>query len=156
MPATAIRTETQVSAGGVVFRRSDAGPVEVVLIAVGQPGRARWQLPKGRIDPGETREATAVREVREETGIDGELVGILGTVDYWYWDRHHAHERTRLHKFVHFYLLAARGGDVAEHDREALEARWFPIEEAEERLAFESERRLVRKARELIASTARS
>lgn len=143
------------SAGGVTFRTSDTGDIEVVLISVGEPGRARWQLPKGRMDPGETREATAVREVREETGIEAELLGALGTVDYWYWDRHHVGERTRLHKYVHFYLLVARGGDVAQHDREALEARWFSIAEAEDRLAFESERRLVRKARELIEASAR-
>lgn len=149
VPATATKTETQVSAGGVTFRTAENGIVEVVLISVGEPGRSRWQLPKGRIDGGETKEATAVREVREETGIDAELLGVLGTVDYWYWDRHRA-ERTRLHKFVHFFLLSAVGGDVTQHDREALEARWFPIDEAERVLAFESERKLVRKARELI------
>lgn len=121
----------------------------MVLIAVGDAARSRWQLPKGRMDPGETREATAIREVREETGIEAELVGQLGTVDYWYWDRHRP-EKTRLHKFVHFFLLLGRGGDTSHHDGEVIEARWMSIDEAEERLAFESERALIRKARVLI------
>lgn len=145
-----MRTETQVSAGGVAFRRTAEGGVEVALIAVGDPQRPRWQLPKGRIDPGETREVTALREVREEAGIDTQLVRELETVDFWY-QNNRTGERVRCHKFVHFFLLSYVGGDVRDHDREVHEARWFPIDAAVAALSFESERRVLRKARDLIA-----
>ena len=138
----------QVSAGGVAFRRARTR-VEVVLICVG--ARRRWQLPKGIVDEGESPELTAVREVREEGGIDAELVAPLETVEYWYQALDRG-ERVRFHKFVHFFLLEYRGGDPADHDHEVIEARWVPLADAGGMLAFPNERAVLRKAAELLAN----
>ena len=146
-PATP-RTETQVSAGGVAYRRRDVGGVEVVLVLVGP--RGRWQLPKGLVEPGEEPAATAVREVREEAGLHTVVAAELETIEYWYVATR-GRERVRYHKFVHFFLLAYEHGDVRDHDHEVDEARWFPIEDAAATLAFANERRVVERAAALLA-----
>lgn len=140
-------TKDQVSAGGVAFRRVDSG-LELVIVSV-RPS-LRWQLPKGIVDPGETPEIAAIREVSEEAGVETELLELIETVEYWY-QRVQYGKRIRYHKFVHFYLLQYLGGDVSDHDREVAEARWVSFEEALEKLAFKSERLVVDKARELIS-----
>ena len=140
-------TREQVSAGGVVFRRGGEGEIEVALISVGPEGR--WQLPKGLVGRGETPEAAALREVKEETGLDAEIVAPLETIEYWYFSKGAA-PRVRFHKFVHFFLMRHVSGDVSGHDDEVNEARWVGVEEAERLLAFRSERKLAGRARELI------
>ena len=140
---TSVRTETQRSAGGVVYRRRES-EVEVALICVGE--RRRWQLPKGIIEDGEAPEETAVRETREEAGVDATLLAPLDVIEYWY-QATRGGGRVRYHKFVHFFLLEYVGGDVADHDREVLEARWVPLAEAERMLAFASERKVLAAAR---------
>lgn len=145
-PKRATRRED--SAGGVVYRHGAAG-LEVALIRVGEPGR--WQLPKGLIDPGETPERAAVRECREEAGVDGEIERPLGEVEYWY-VRTEGAGRVRVHKRVTFFLLRWTGGDVADHDDEVTEAAWAPIAEAPARLAFEAERDVVRRAAAALAA----
>jgi 8-oxo-dGTP pyrophosphatase MutT (NUDIX family) len=103
-------------------------------------GSLQWTLPKGAQEPGETVADTAVREVREETGLEVELLGPLDTIDYWFvW----APEQTRYHKFVHYFLMRAVGGDFARHDSEMEEADWFTPEQARRRMAFANERRLL-------------
>jgi 8-oxo-dGTP pyrophosphatase MutT (NUDIX family) len=141
-----IPTLEQISAGGVAFRRRDSG-VEVAVVSV-VPSR-RWQLPKGIIDAGESEETAALREVREEAGIECEIVEKIETVEYWYVATARG-ERVRYHKFVHFFLLKYVSGDVADHDREIAEARWVSAEEAVEMLAFKSEKEVVKKAQNLI------
>jgi 8-oxo-dGTP pyrophosphatase MutT (NUDIX family) len=143
-----VTTRTQRSAGGVVFRGRGLR-LEVALISVGD--KSRWQLPKGLIDSGESPEATAVREVREETGVNVELVAPIDQVEYWYFATERG-ERVRFHKFVDFYLLRYTSGDVSDHDREVNEARWMEIGEAQQALAFKSERQIVARAAELLAS----
>lgn len=136
-------TQTQVSAGGVVIRLRPGHPSELVLIAAGPLGR--WQLPKGLIEPGETPEQAATREVREETGIVGALVAPLEVVSYWYVASRQG-ERIRFHKFVHFFLFTYVAGDVSQHDHEVSEARWMTFAEASQRLNFAAERRVVEAA----------
>ncbi len=143
-----VRTETQVSAGGCVFRRGKAS-LEVALISVGAP--ARWQLPKGLIDPGEKPESAAIREVREEAGIDATIAELIEKVEYWY-QATQAGERVRYHKYVYFFLIWYAAGDVADHDNEANEARWFPANVAIPSLAFRNEREIVAKALQLAGS----
>ncbi|HXF60546.1 MAG TPA: NUDIX hydrolase [Caldilineaceae bacterium] len=143
-------TLDQVSAGGVAFRRGPAG-VKIALISVGPEGR--WQLPKGLVAPGETPEATALREVREEAGLETELLDRIDTIEYWYMG-HRGKQRVRFHKQVHFFLLAYTGGDVSRHDREVNEARWVSIDEAKTMLAFAGERKVVEKAAAQIAALA--
>lgn len=141
-----IGTRVQVSAGGVAFRRA-GDHIEVALISVGDP--PRWQLPKGRVDEGETNEVTALREVREEAGIVTELIAPIDTIDYWFYARSRG-DLTRIHKFVHFFLLRYLSGNIADHDREVHESRWFEISQAEEMLAFKSEKAMIAKARNMI------
>ena len=136
----------QVSAGGVVFRR-DGERIDVVIVAVG--GNNRWQLPKGLVEKDEKAESAAVREAREEGGVDSEVVELIETVEYWYAGLDGG-ERVRFHKRVHFYLLRYLSGDTSNHDWEVNEARWVPIDDARTQLAFDNERRVVERARELI------
>lgn len=143
-------TLEQVSAGGVAFRRADES-VEVVICKI--LPEMRWQLPKGLVDAGETVETAAVREVREEAGIVAEIVAPIDKIEYWF-VAEYTGERVRYHKYVHFYLMEFRSGDVADHDHEVAEARWEQIDAAVDLLAFKSEKAIVEKARELIAGTA--
>jgi len=138
-------TETQISAGGAVLRKTFGG-LSVALISVGNP--PRWQLPKGLIDAGETPEAAAVREVREEAGIAATPAGLIEKVEYWYQSKR-GNERIRYHKFVNFFLMWYESGDVSAHDHEVNEARWFSVAEAIPALAFRSERTIVQRAVEL-------
>jgi 8-oxo-dGTP diphosphatase len=160
-------TLDQVSAGGVAFRRvtggreagsheagrregsnPEAGRIEIALISVGTP--ARWQLPKGIVDPGETPEVTARREVREEAGIETTLVAPLAPVEYWYVG-HRGKQRVRFHKVVYFFLMGYESGQVSNHDHEVNETRWVEIEEAQAMLAFKGERKAVAQAMSLLA-----
>ncbi len=139
-------TKTQISAGGVAFR-GDGQQVEVALISVGDA--MRWQLPKGLINKDETPEAAALREVREETGLNTDLIELIDKVEYWYYATEKG-QRVRYHKFVYFYLLRYKSGDVTDHDHEVNEARWVPTAAASTMLAFKSEQDVMIKAQSLI------
>jgi 8-oxo-dGTP diphosphatase len=138
--------QNQVSSGGVAFRRLN-GRVEIALISVG--AEPRWQLPKGMIDPGETQEVTAVREVREEAGIQTEVVEPIDAIDFWFSAGTYP-SRVRVHKTVHFFLLRYCSGSPDDHDHEVNEARWVEVDQAAQMLTYESERKIVRQAKERI------
>lgn len=142
-----VTTKKQVSAGGVVYRH--APELQVALISVGTP--ARWQLPKGIVGHHEVPEQAAQREVREETGLETELLEPIDTIEYWYFAKGSG-ARVRFHKFVHFYLFKYLSGEVTDHDHEVNEARWFSAEDAQQKLAFASEKKIVARATELIDS----
>jgi len=143
---TKVETLDQISAGGVAFRWADSEP-EMVIVSV-KP-KLRWRLPKGIVDPGESPEVTAVREVKEEGGVETERLGLIETIEYWYRSVKNG-KPVRFHKFVHFYLLEYRGGDVANHDHEVEEARWVSFDEAVDMLEFKSEREVAEKAQAMI------
>lgn len=146
-PRVRLTTLDQVSAGGVAIRWNGLEP-ELAIVLVGP--RLRWQLPKGIVDEGESPQAAAVREVREEAGVETDLIGLIETIEYWY---RSVNDGTPVgyHKFVHFYLLEYRSGDVADHDHEVEESRWVRFDEAIEMLEFKGEREVVERAREMIA-----
>jgi 8-oxo-dGTP pyrophosphatase MutT (NUDIX family) len=130
------------SAGGVVVRRMRGRPHVAVV-------RVRDQilaLPKGHPTGDESAADAARREVREETGLETELVEKLGEVRYWY-----RRGGRRIHKTVAFYLFGYRSGSVADHDHEVEEALWLPLDEAAERLAYKGEREMVVAARSRVA-----
>ncbi len=131
---------TEFSAGGVVI--NDAQEIVVIVptrrAADGSRVRA---LPKGHPDGDETPVEAALREVREEAGVNAELIESLGEVRYWY----HRGGR-RIAKAVEFFLLRYVDGDVADHDHEVESARWIPLEEAVEVLSYSGERDMVRRA----------
>ena len=144
------RVEREFSAGGVLVRTIRGRPM---VAAIRPNGRDRvWALPKGRIDQGETAADTAVREVREETGVEGRVVEKLGDVRYVYtasWKG-----GARIFKVVSFFLLrAGRGriGEIAEEMRiEVAEARWLPLDEAPQLLTYGGEREMAARALERV------
>ena len=139
------RVETPVSAGGVVYQ-INAGRLETVLCGRNQP--VRWSLAKGTPDPGETLEETALREVREETGLEVKIDGSLGSIDYWFADRS---RDVRYHKTVHFYLMIPVGGATDQHDPEFDVVEWFDAEKAVKTLAHANEANVLQKALDIIA-----
>jgi 8-oxo-dGTP pyrophosphatase MutT (NUDIX family) len=132
------------SAGGVLVHVVDGRPVLAAIRPEGKP-EGLWALPKGRIGKGEKPEATAVREVEEETGARGELVRKLGDVRYVYtW------KGERIFKVVSFYLLryeAGKLGNLAkEYAHEVADVQWLPLDEAPHLLAYTGERDIAREA----------
>ena len=139
------RVENPVSAGGVVYQMN-GGRLETVLCGRSQP--VRWSLAKGTPDDGETLEQTALREVREETGLEVEIDGALGSIDYWFADRG---KDVRYHKTVHIYLMVPVGGDTGQHDPEFDVVQWFDAEDALKTLAYDNEVNILRRALDMIA-----
>ncbi len=142
-----VRTIKEVSAGGVIYRKN-SDYLEIALIHV----RNRWGLPKGHIEEGERVEEAALREVREETGLEGKLVRKLGDIRYSYRDKSQEGEPVRIYKRVFFYLMRYLRGDVRDHDHEVDDVRWFPIAQAMNQLKFATERKMVHRATTLLTS----
>lgn len=139
-----LRTARATSAGGVVHR-TEAGRAEIVLVRRREP--PLWALPKGTPDSGETLAETAVRETREETGLQVEIEEPISSVTYFF-----VRGRTRFHKTVHFSLMRPVGGRLEDHDHEFDEVRWIQIDEALELMTHATERAVVLRAAELLAA----
>ncbi len=105
-----------------------------------------WALPKGTPDSGETIEETALRETREETGIEVEIERQLRSIRYFF-----VRGSTRFHKTVHFFLMRPIGGSTDEHDSEFDEVRWTDLEEALAILNHATERSVVEEAAQVLA-----
>lgn len=125
------------SAGGLVVRGE-----EVLLISL--VGGERWQLPKGHVEPGESEEQAAVREVREETGVSGRPLARLPEIEYWF-----VQAGQRVHKRVAYFLLGYESGSELDFDpAEVSGAAWFRWDAALERLTFDNERQVTAAARD--------
>ena len=125
------------SAGGVVIRNLRGRP-HVAVVRVRDELLA---LPKGHPEKGESSKDAALREVREETGLEATPVEKLGDIKYWY-----ARDGDRVMKIVTFFLFHYRSGRLEDHDHEVEEALWIPLEEAPERLAYKSEKEMAETA----------
>jgi 8-oxo-dGTP pyrophosphatase MutT (NUDIX family) len=138
------------SAGGVLVRRLHGRWWLAAIRPNGKP-EGVWALPKGLIDPGETGAATALREVAEETGVEGTLLEKLGDVRYVY-----SRGGERIFKVVSFFLLRYRSGRIGElpagMELEVAEARWLPLDEAPRLLAYGGERQMAEKAAASLAT----
>lgn len=148
-PAQRRRRADETSAGGLVVRTEDGTPSGALIGRLDRRGRLRWSLPKGHVEQGETTEQAAIREVEEETGISGRITARLGSVEYTF-----IAQGRRIHKRVHHYLMVAVGGELSDADIEVTEVAWVPLDDLAGRLAYAGERRLARRAVELLADTA--
>lgn len=133
-----MRARTAAAAGGVVLRASDHGN-EVLL--VGRTSDGSWVFPKGTPSAGETIEETALREVREETGLLVRILRPLGDMEYWF-----AAGGERVHKLVTFFVMEAIGGDLSLHDHEYDLVRWVSVGEARQMLTFDTYRDVLDRA----------
>jgi 8-oxo-dGTP pyrophosphatase MutT (NUDIX family) len=133
-----LRTARATSAGGVVYRVIDRR-IQVVLAHRRSP--PLWALPKGTPDSGETIEETAVRETREESGLEVEIERPLSSIRYFF-----VRGSTRFHKTVHFFLMRAVGGSTDDHDAEFDEVRWMDLDEALAVMTHATERSVVEAA----------
>jgi 8-oxo-dGTP pyrophosphatase MutT (NUDIX family) len=141
-----LRNATATSAGGIVIRY-DAGVPRFVAGHRRRESAGTWTLPKGTPEPGETIEQTALREVAEETGLAVRILAPFDSIAYTFVQR-----GTRIHKTVHYFLMAPTGGDLADHDHEFDDVRWVPLAEAPGLLTFETERALVARAADHLAT----
>ena len=137
----------EISAGGLVIDASGTKGLLIGRIDAKDQSRERllWSLPKGHIESGESPEEAALREVKEETGIESEIYKSLGVIDFWFMAG-----GKRIHKTVHHFLFKEKGGRIAPQVSEVDDVRWFPLDEIVERLAYPDERKLIARSKELL------
>ncbi|WP_149203422.1 NUDIX hydrolase [Actinotalea subterranea] len=142
----------ETSAGGLVVTSAGDHPQVAVIARRNRAGRLEWCLPKGHLEGPETPEEAAVREIAEETGIRGQIMQRLGTIDYWF-----TGDDRRVHKVVHHFLLTATGGELTvdgDPDGEAEDVAWVALTDLPDRLAYPNERRLAVAAGAVLAGGA--
>ncbi|WP_435531420.1 NUDIX hydrolase [Ruania halotolerans] len=142
----------ETSAGGLVVAVRAGQAYTAIIARRNRAGRLEWCLPKGHLEGAETAEQAAVREIAEETGIEGQVLRHLATIDYWF----AGHDR-RVHKVVHHYLLEALRGELTienDPDHEAEDVAWVALADVASRLAYPNERRVVATARDILEGRA--
>ncbi|WP_129358263.1 MULTISPECIES: NUDIX hydrolase [Micrococcaceae] len=147
-PPSPLPTVEEVSAGGIVVDLKTSGQPVAIIARINRGGRLEWCLPKGHPEGQETNEEAACREIEEETGIAGNVLAPLGSIDYWFTVSGH-----RVHKTVHHFLLEATGGYLTtekDPDHEAIDVAWSNIDDLGRKLSFPNERRIADIAREYI------
>ncbi|OGH21419.1 MAG: hypothetical protein A2958_01335 [Candidatus Levybacteria bacterium RIFCSPLOWO2_01_FULL_38_13] len=133
------------SAGGIVYKKSKD---KIFILVAQHSGHHGWVFPKGVIGDHkkkESKEETAIREVKEETGINGKIIKALQPVTYWY-----NFQGQKIKKTVYYFLMEHGSGDTKEHDWEMQNVEWIPLEKVEERLTYKSDRQVWQNARKLI------
>lgn len=141
-------TQDETSAGGLVVRRDGRHEQAALIARYDRRRRLVWSLPKGHVEPGETVEQAALREVLEETGVTASIVAPLGVIDFWF-----AVDDRRIHKTVHHFLMRYESGQINDEDPEVVDVAWVDLDEVGDRLAYRDERRLVAKARGMLGET---
>jgi len=141
------------SAGGIVFKREETNNRrQTTMILVAQHSQHHgWVFPKGLIGDhkkGESKEETAIREVKEETGVVGEIIKPLTPVTYWY-----VFEKEKIKKTVYYFLMKYVSGDISKHDMEMENVEWIPLEEVEKRLTYKSDKQVWQEAKKQLEST---
>jgi 8-oxo-dGTP pyrophosphatase MutT (NUDIX family) len=144
-----VRRVDETSAGGLVVDTSSGRTVAALIGRKDRRGRMLWSLPKGHIEAGESAEQAAVREVAEETGIAGEILAELGSIDFWF-----VAQDRRIHKTVRHFLLRATGGELCDDDVEVAAVAWVALPDLGAQLAYPDERGLADTAGRLLAETA--
>lgn len=142
-------TARATSCGGVVIAEIDGQAQACLGLRRREDDGISWVLPKGTPAAGETREQTALREVTEETGLEVRIVAPIGSIEYFF-----TQDGQRIHKTVHFFLMAPTGGSLDRHDHEFEEVRWLPLATASARLTFATERQMLDQARALAGAPA--
>lgn len=138
------------SAGGVVVRERSGGREVALIRTRSLKGDEVWGLPKGLVEPAETPREAAVREVREETGLEAEIADELTPLTYWFaW----APERVRYRKTVHLFLMHSTGGRIEDHDHEVEEVRFVPLEQAASLATHRSEKAALKEAAARLSAT---
>ncbi|MFW0107744.1 NUDIX hydrolase [Rothia sp. P6271] len=147
-PISLLPTVEEVSAGGVIVDLDKPNFPVAIIARMNRGGRLEWCLPKGHPEGSENNAQAATREIEEETGISGQVLSPLGSIDYWF-----TVGGRRVHKTVHHYLLAATGGYLTtekDPDHEAIAVDWVNIDDLGRKLSFSNERRIAEIAREYI------
>jgi 8-oxo-dGTP pyrophosphatase MutT (NUDIX family) len=137
----------EISAGGLVIDSSGTKGLLIGRIDLKDQSREKllWSLPKGHIEAGESPEQAAIREVREETGIESEIQTSLGVIDFWFMAG-----GKRIHKTVHHFVFKEKGGRISPQVSEVDDVRWFPLNEIVDRLAYPDEKKLIARSKELL------
>ena len=142
------------SSGGVVVRERGCGAAEIVVCGFeAPPNGVIWGLPKGTPEGAETREQTALREVREETGLQVSIRDFIASIEYRF---ARFTDGAACHKVVHFYLMRADGGDLSLHDDEFDYVRWLPAAQALSVLTYDNEVQVVESAISLVGKEAQA
>ena len=138
----------EISAGGLVIDSSGTKGLLIGRIDLKDQSREKllWSLPKGHIEAGESPEQAAIREVREETGIESEIQKSLGVIDFWFMAG-----GKRIHKTVHHFLFKEVGGKIAPQVSEVDDVRWFPLDEIVTKLAYPDEKKLITRSKDLLS-----